>query len=70
MVREDTEAGSEGAATCAWMAADEAATRGLLEMGLIVLNLGQVTSTTPELALPSLNYHTTPTGGRLSSQNI
>ncbi|GFU55436.1 hypothetical protein TNCV_2550241 [Trichonephila clavipes] len=35
---------------------------------LVFLNHGQVTRTTPELAPPSPTYHTTPTGGRLSSQ--
>ncbi|GFU05740.1 hypothetical protein TNCV_1005221 [Trichonephila clavipes] len=34
------------------------------------LNHGQVTWTTPELAPPSPNYHTTPTGGRFSSRQI
>ncbi|GFU72985.1 hypothetical protein TNCV_4637191 [Trichonephila clavipes] len=34
------------------------ATRGLLA---VILNNGQVTGTTPELAPPSPNYHTTPT---------
>ncbi|GFX84905.1 DUF5641 domain-containing protein [Trichonephila clavipes] len=42
------------------------ATRGLLETELVILNHDQVTRTTPELA----NYHTTPTGGRLSSPQI
>ncbi|GFV34538.1 hypothetical protein TNCV_1448441 [Trichonephila clavipes] len=37
------------------------ATRGLLVTDLIILNHGQVTWTTPELAPPP-NYHTTPTG--------
>ncbi|GFT84348.1 transposable element Tc1 transposase [Trichonephila clavipes] len=35
----------------------------------VILNHGQATWTTPELP-PSPNYHTTPTGGRLSSQLI
>ncbi|GFX35380.1 hypothetical protein TNCV_101871 [Trichonephila clavipes] len=35
-------------------------------MDLGILSHGQVTRTTPELAAPSPNYHTTPTGGRLS----
>ncbi|GFX03346.1 hypothetical protein TNCV_3555731 [Trichonephila clavipes] len=34
------------------------------------LNRGQVTWTTPELASPSPNYPTTPTGGRLSFRQI
>ncbi|GFX26368.1 uncharacterized protein TNCV_949661 [Trichonephila clavipes] len=38
------------------------ATRGLLATDHVILNHGQVTWTTPELALPSPNYHTTPTG--------
>ncbi|GFV53658.1 hypothetical protein TNCV_1042651 [Trichonephila clavipes] len=32
--------------------------------------LSQVTRTTPELASTSPNFHTTPTGGRLSSRQI
>ncbi|GFV83644.1 hypothetical protein TNCV_3612181 [Trichonephila clavipes] len=46
------------------------ATRGLLVTDHVILNHGQVTWTTPELAPPSPNYHTTPTGGRFSSQQI
>ncbi|GFS53954.1 DDE_3 domain-containing protein [Trichonephila clavipes] len=46
------------------------ATRGLLAKDLVILNHGQVTRTKPELAPPSPNYHTTPTGGRLSSPQI
>ncbi|GFT13488.1 integrase catalytic domain-containing protein [Trichonephila clavipes] len=38
-------------------------TRGLLATDHVILNHGQVTWTTPELAPPSPNYHTTPTGG-------
>ncbi|GFY03372.1 hypothetical protein TNCV_1173301 [Trichonephila clavipes] len=34
--------------------------RGLLATDHVILNHGQVTWTTPELALPSPNYHTTP----------
>ncbi|GFT26561.1 hypothetical protein TNCV_3604041 [Trichonephila clavipes] len=35
----------------------------------LILNHGQVTWITPELAPPTFpNYHTTPTGGRLSSR--
>ncbi|GFV73741.1 hypothetical protein TNCV_3548901 [Trichonephila clavipes] len=44
------------------------ATRGLLATDHVILNHGQVTWTTPELEPPSPNYHTTPTGGRFSSQ--
>ncbi|GFV77003.1 hypothetical protein TNCV_690731 [Trichonephila clavipes] len=45
------------------------ATRGLLATDHVILNHGQVTRTTPELAPPSPNYHTTPTGGhRLRSE--
>ncbi|GFX83807.1 transposable element Tc3 transposase [Trichonephila clavipes] len=44
-------------------------TRGLLATDHVILNHGQVTWTTPELA-PSPNYHTTPTGGRFSSRQI
>ncbi|GFT41846.1 hypothetical protein TNCV_1667071 [Trichonephila clavipes] len=33
----------------------------LMEMDDIILNLDQVTKTTPELKIPSPNYHTTPT---------
>ncbi|GFW30178.1 hypothetical protein TNCV_1054891 [Trichonephila clavipes] len=46
------------------------ATRGLLATDQVILNYGQVTWTTPELAPPSPNYHTTPTGGRFSSRQI
>ncbi|GFT86875.1 hypothetical protein TNCV_4599721 [Trichonephila clavipes] len=46
------------------------ATRGLLATDHVILNPGQVTWTTPELAPPSPNYHTTPTGGRFSSRQI
>ncbi|GFX51814.1 hypothetical protein TNCV_5015161 [Trichonephila clavipes] len=35
----------------------------------VILNYGQVTWTTPELAPPP-NYHTTPTGGRFSSTDL
>ncbi|GFV06414.1 hypothetical protein TNCV_2947371 [Trichonephila clavipes] len=47
---------------------DVALTQELLETDLVILNHGQVTRTTLELA--SFNYHTTPTRGRLSSQQI
>ncbi|GFX01394.1 hypothetical protein TNCV_4736351 [Trichonephila clavipes] len=46
------------------------ATRGLLATDHVILNHGQVTWTTPEVAPPSPNYHTTPTGGRFSSRQI
>ncbi|GFW89185.1 hypothetical protein TNCV_2686181 [Trichonephila clavipes] len=36
----------------------EPATRGLLVTDLVILNQGQVMTTTPELAVPSPNYHT------------
>ncbi|GFT93501.1 hypothetical protein TNCV_1852481 [Trichonephila clavipes] len=36
----------------------------------VILNHGQVMWLTPELAPPSPNYHTTTTGGRLSSRKI
>ncbi|GFY36600.1 hypothetical protein TNCV_28051 [Trichonephila clavipes] len=49
---------------------DKEATRGLLATDHVILNHGQVTWTTPELAPPSPNYHTTPTGGRFSSRQI
>ncbi|GFW97387.1 hypothetical protein TNCV_4990641 [Trichonephila clavipes] len=45
-------------------------TRGLLATDHVILNHGQVTWTTPELAPPSPNYHTTPMGGRFSSRQI
>ncbi|GFS59136.1 hypothetical protein TNCV_70131 [Trichonephila clavipes] len=41
-------------------------TRGFLTTDFVILNHGQVTRTTPELAPRSPNYHTTPTGGRVS----
>ncbi|GFS96296.1 hypothetical protein TNCV_16581 [Trichonephila clavipes] len=43
-------------------------TRGLLTTDHVILNHGQVTWTTPELAPPTLT--TTPTGGRFSSRQI
>ncbi|GFT56684.1 hypothetical protein TNCV_1268351 [Trichonephila clavipes] len=46
------------------------ATRGLLATDHVILNHGQVTWTTPELAPPSPNYHITPTGGRFSARQI
>ncbi|GFW94826.1 hypothetical protein TNCV_4248661 [Trichonephila clavipes] len=49
---------------------NESATRGLLATDHVILNHGQVTWTTPELAPPSPNYHTTPTGRRFSSRQI
>ncbi|GFU64895.1 hypothetical protein TNCV_785461 [Trichonephila clavipes] len=45
-------------------------TGGLLATDHVILNHSQVTWTTPELAPPSPNYHTTPTGGRFSSRQI
>ncbi|GFV53203.1 hypothetical protein TNCV_1065621 [Trichonephila clavipes] len=44
----------------------DSAKRGLVAVNLIILNRSQVTRTTPELASPSPNFHTTPTGGSLS----
>ncbi|GFY02521.1 hypothetical protein TNCV_3504011 [Trichonephila clavipes] len=41
-------------------------TQGLLVMDLVILNHGQMTRTSPELAHPSPNFRTTPTGGHLS----
>ncbi|GFX04518.1 hypothetical protein TNCV_900481 [Trichonephila clavipes] len=38
------------------------ATRGLLATDHVILNYGQLTSMTPELAPSSPNYDTTPTG--------
>ncbi|GFU36558.1 hypothetical protein TNCV_2898121 [Trichonephila clavipes] len=46
------------------------AARGLLATDRVIFNHGQMTWTTPELAPPSPNYHTTPTGGRFSSRQI
>ncbi|GFU77503.1 hypothetical protein TNCV_3498761 [Trichonephila clavipes] len=46
------------------------ATRGLLATDHVILNHGQVTRMTPELAPPSPNYHATPTGGHFSSRQI
>ncbi|GFU37882.1 hypothetical protein TNCV_1063841 [Trichonephila clavipes] len=45
-------------------------TRGFLATDHVILNHGQVSWTTPELAPRSPNYHTTPTGGRFSSRQI
>ncbi|GFU51604.1 hypothetical protein TNCV_82341 [Trichonephila clavipes] len=51
------------------LASHSSATRGHLATDLVILNHGQVTRTTPELApLPPLT--TTPTGRRLSSRQI
>ncbi|GFY02859.1 hypothetical protein TNCV_3507391 [Trichonephila clavipes] len=50
--------------------ASDKPTRGLLATDHVILNHGQVTWTTPELAPPSPNYHTIPTGGRFSSRQI
>ncbi|GFV82633.1 hypothetical protein TNCV_1618621 [Trichonephila clavipes] len=44
--------------------------RGLLATDLFILSHGQVARTTPEMTPFSPNYHTTPTGGRLSSRQI
>ncbi|GFV34808.1 hypothetical protein TNCV_1451121 [Trichonephila clavipes] len=41
-------------------------TPGLLATDLVIFNHGQVTRMTPELALSSPNFPTTPTGGRLN----
>ncbi|GFS74922.1 uncharacterized protein TNCV_1395961 [Trichonephila clavipes] len=46
------------------------AARGLLTTDHVILNHGQVTWMTPELAPFSPNYHTTPTGKRFNSQQI
>ncbi|GFT10159.1 hypothetical protein TNCV_1115811 [Trichonephila clavipes] len=46
------------------------ATRGLLAMDHAILNHGHVTWTKLKLAPSSPNYHTTPTGERLSSRQI
>ncbi|GFX41395.1 hypothetical protein TNCV_1654781 [Trichonephila clavipes] len=43
--------------------------RGLLVTDLVILDHGDEDAT-PELASPSPNYNTTPTGGRLSSRQI
>ncbi|GBO02126.1 hypothetical protein AVEN_154094-1 [Araneus ventricosus] len=40
---------------------------GYFGTNLVILNLGQMTRTTPELAPPSPNFHATPTGGRLTT---
>ncbi|GFT94642.1 ketoacyl_synth_N domain-containing protein [Trichonephila clavipes] len=48
----------------------EKAARGLLTTDHVILNHGQVTWMTPELAPLSPNYHTTPTGKRFNSQQI
>ncbi|GFY34349.1 hypothetical protein TNCV_2506521 [Trichonephila clavipes] len=46
------------------------AARGLLTTDHVILNHGQVTWMTPELAPFSPNYHTTPTGKRFNSQQV
>ncbi|GFT56063.1 radial spoke head protein 9 [Trichonephila clavipes] len=46
------------------------AARGLLATDLVILNHGQVTRMTPELAPSSPNHHSTLTGGRLRSRQI
>ncbi|GBM66184.1 hypothetical protein AVEN_246404-1 [Araneus ventricosus] len=40
---------------------------GYFGTDLVILNLGQMTRTTPELAPPSPNFHATPAGGRLTT---
>ncbi|GBM29908.1 hypothetical protein AVEN_246467-1 [Araneus ventricosus] len=40
---------------------------GYLGTDLVILNRGQMTRTTPELAPPSPNFRATPTGGRLAT---
>ncbi|GBM62133.1 hypothetical protein AVEN_207622-1 [Araneus ventricosus] len=42
------------------------ATRGLFWTDLVILNRGQMTRTTPDLELPSPNFHATAAGGRLA----
>ncbi|GFX33158.1 hypothetical protein TNCV_5043251 [Trichonephila clavipes] len=41
---------------------------GFWRLNHVILSHGQVMWTTSELAHPSPNYHTTPTGGRFSSR--
>ncbi|GFU50144.1 hypothetical protein TNCV_640561 [Trichonephila clavipes] len=48
---------------------EDATTRGPSATDHVILNHGQVTWTTPELALP-LNYRTTKRGGRFCSRQI
>ncbi|GFS62019.1 hypothetical protein TNCV_2592891 [Trichonephila clavipes] len=43
---------------------------GFLKTDHVILNHGQVAWTTPQLAPPSPNYHTTPTGGRFIPRQI
>ncbi|GBO37013.1 hypothetical protein AVEN_240801-1 [Araneus ventricosus] len=40
---------------------------GYFGTDLVILNLGQMTRTTPGLAPPSPNFHATPAGGRLAT---
>ncbi|GFW49457.1 hypothetical protein TNCV_3059641 [Trichonephila clavipes] len=47
---------------CLHMISTQQITRGFLLTDFVILNHGQVTRRTPE---PSLNFHITPTGGRL-----
>ncbi|GFU93571.1 hypothetical protein TNCV_948131 [Trichonephila clavipes] len=49
---------------------DPPSARGLLVTDHVILNHGQVTWMTPELAPSSPYYHTTPTGGRFSSRQF
>ncbi|GFT81688.1 hypothetical protein TNCV_3675011 [Trichonephila clavipes] len=53
-----------------WKVPLAASARGLLTTDHVILNHGQVTWMTPELAPLSPNYHTTPTGKRFNSQQI
>ncbi|GFU14098.1 hypothetical protein TNCV_2536471 [Trichonephila clavipes] len=46
------------------------ASQELLLTNHVILNNGQVTWMTSELAPPSRNYHTKPTGGRFSFRQI
>ncbi|GBL97278.1 hypothetical protein AVEN_274625-1, partial [Araneus ventricosus] len=40
---------------------------GYFGTDLVILNRGQMTRTTPELAPPSQSFRATPTGGRLAT---
>ncbi|GFX48257.1 hypothetical protein TNCV_2920741 [Trichonephila clavipes] len=66
----DAECGGVGAGFESRRRSHCSATLGLLVMDHVILNHGQVTWTTPELAPSSPNYNTTPTGGRFSSRQI
>ncbi|GFV18164.1 hypothetical protein TNCV_169671 [Trichonephila clavipes] len=65
-VSEFFEKALEGRLNEEMLTSNYSATRGFLATGHVILINGQVTKTTPELALPSSNFHTTPTGRRLS----